>query len=111
GSNAMKINEYIVEAIGVSIESEAVKQIIEELEETGEVTRAYLGIEYYSLEEVPKTEWEESLKLPDDVEEGNYVWSVESSSPADEAGLEKLDVITQLYGEAIEDVIDLRKIL
>lgn len=111
GINSMKINESMVEGIGFSIPIDAAKPIIEELEETGEVTRPYLGIESYSLEEVPKTEWEESLKLPDDVEEGIYVWSVESSSPADEAGLEKLDVITQLDGEAIEDVIDLRKIL
>src|SRR5699024_4505261 len=104
GINSMKINESMVEGIGFSILIDAAKPIIEELEETGEVTRPYVGIGSYSLEEVPKTEWEESLKLRDDVEECIYVWSVESSSPADEAGLEKLDVITQLDGEDIEDV-------
>src|SRR5699024_3440953 len=74
--SSIKINESMVEGIGFSIPIDAAKPIIEELEETGEVTRPYLGIESYSLEEVPKTEWEESLKLPDDVEEGIYVWSV-----------------------------------
>src|SRR5699024_563556 len=111
GINSMKINASMVEGIGFSIQIDAAKPMMDELEETGEVARLDLGIESDSLEEVPKTEWEESRKLPDDVEEGIYVWSVESSSPADEAGLEKLDVITQLDGEAIEDVIDLRKIL
>src|SRR5699024_9919900 len=90
GINSMKINESMVEGIGFSIPIDAAKPIIEELEETG---------------------GEESVDIPDDVGEGIYVWSVESSSAADEAGLEKLDVITQLDGEAIEDVIDLRKIL
>lgn len=111
GINSMKINQSMVEGIGFSIPIDIAKPIVEELEETGEVTRPFLGIESYSLEEVPKTEWEKSLHLPDEVEAGIYIWSVEPSSPADEAGLEKLDVITALDGDPVEDVIELRKIL
>src|SRR5699024_5592373 len=111
GINSMKISQSMVEGIGFSIPIDIAKPIVEELEETGEVTRPFLGIESYSLEEVPKTEWEKSLHLPDEVEAGIYIWSVEPSSPADEAGLEKLDVITALDGDPVEDVIELRKIL
>src|SRR5690625_2869865 len=111
GINSMKINEAAVEGIGFSIPIDTAGPIINELETEGEVTRAYLGVEIYSLEEVPQAEWEKTLKLPNKVEGGVYVWSVEPMSPADKAGLKRLDVITELDGKEVMDMIDLRKIL
>src|SRR5699024_9088244 len=69
------------------------------------------GVEIYSLEEVPRTEWKRSLNLPDDVEGGVYIWSIEPLSPAQKAGLKRLDVITEIDGKEILDTVDLRKIL
>lgn len=111
GINSMKINEAAVEGIGFAIPVDSAIPIIEELEATGTVTRPFLGVEIYSLEEVPQTEWSTTLHLPDEVEGGVYVWNVEPMSPADRAGLERLDVITELDGEKIYNMIDLRKIL
>lgn len=111
GINSMKINQEAVEGIGFSIPIDSAKPIIDELEATGEVKRPYIGVEIYSLEEVPRLEWEETLNLPKDVQGGVYVWSVDRLSPADRAGLERLDVITHLDGKAVLDMIDLRKIL
>lgn len=111
GINSMKINEAAVEGIGFAIPIDSALPIIEELETNGEVTRPFIGVEIYSLNEVPQTEWESTLNLPDEVEGGVYVWSVEPLSPADEAGLERLDVITELDGEPVNNMIDLRKIL
>src|SRR5699024_9179696 len=85
--------------------------IIDELENNGEVTRPYLGVENYSLDEVPKVEQKDNFNLPDKVEGDVYVWSVEPLSPADQAGLEGLDVITKLARKDEMDMIDLRKIL
>lgn len=111
GINSMKINEAAVEGIGFAIPVDSALPIIQELETTGTVTRPFLGVEIYSLEEVPQTEWSTTLHLPDDVEGGVYVWNVEPMSPADRAGLARLDVITELDGEKIYNMIDLRKIL
>src|SRR5690625_4620448 len=111
GINSMKINQSAVEGLGFSIPIDSAQPIINELETEGEVTRAYLGVEIYSLEEVPQSEWEKTLNLPEKVEGGVYVWSVEPMSPADKGGLKRLDVITELDGKEVMDMIDLRKVL
>lgn len=111
GINSMKISQTVAEGIGFAIPIDAALPVIKELEEKGQVTRPYLGVELYSLNEMPKGEWESSLKLPKDITSGVYIWSVEPGSPADKAGLERLDVITELDGKKIENIIDLRKIL
>src|SRR5690625_3598183 len=111
GINSMKINQTAVEGIGFAIPIDTAQPLIKELEERGEVVRPYLGIEIYSLDEVPQAEWQRSLKLPEEVEGGIYIWSIEPFSPADEAGLKRLDVITALDGEEIMGTIDLRKVL
>ncbi|AIF45016.1 S1C family serine protease [Virgibacillus sp. SK37] len=111
GINSMKINQAAVEGIGFAIPVDSAMPIISELETQGEVTRPYIGVEIYSLDEVPQSEWRNSLHLPKEIEGGVYVWSVEPLSPADKAGLKRLDVITELDGKPVMNMIDLRKIL
>lgn len=111
GINSMKINQTAVEGIGFAIPINAARPVIKELEETGEVKRAYLGVEIYSLDEVPKAEWNRTLHLPEDIDGGVYIWTIEPFSPADNAGMKRLDVITELDGKEIKSTIDLRKVL
>lgn len=111
GINSMKINQTAVEGIGFAIPVDTAMPIIDELETKGEIIRPYLGVEAYALEEVPKSEWQNTLKLPKSVEAGVYLMSVETGSPADEAGLRKLDVITEIDGHEVESMIDLREVL
>ncbi|MFD1066714.1 S1C family serine protease [Oceanobacillus locisalsi] len=111
GINSMKINEEAVEGIGFAIPIDSAIPVIEELEENGEVIRPYLGVEIYSIEELPQYEWRNTLQLPIEVEGGVYVWSVENLSPADNAGIQQYDVIVALDGEPVHNTIDLRKIL
>ncbi|TMN22247.1 S1C family serine protease [Lentibacillus cibarius] len=111
GINSMKINEEAVEGIGFAIPIDTARPIVDQLEKNGQVKRPYMGVEIYSLDEVPKTEWNRTLNLPNDVKGGVYVWSVESLSPADRAGIKRLDVITALDGKKVMNMIDLRKIL
>ncbi|MGM8212829.1 S1C family serine protease [Virgibacillus sp. W0430] len=111
GINSMKINQTVAEGLGFAIPVDIARPIIQELEETGKVTRPYLGVEIYALEEVPKVEWRNTLNLPDTVKGGVYIWSVEPLTPADQAGLKRLDVITAMDGKEITDMIELRKIL
>ncbi|KAB8136827.1 PDZ domain-containing protein [Gracilibacillus oryzae] len=109
GINSMKIAESSVEGIGFAIPIDDAIPIIEELEQTGEVTRPFLGVEAYSLQDVAQVEWERSLNLPPEVEQGIYIRSVEPLSPADKGGLQAYDVITELDGEPVGDIVDLRK--
>lgn len=111
GINSMKISQDIAQGIGFAIPIDIARPIIEELEETGFVTRPYLGVEIYSLDEVPKAEWENALHLPSTVDGGVYIWNVESLSPANKAELKQLDVIVKFDGKPIKDILDLRKIL
>src|SRR5699024_11971951 len=97
--------------IGFAIPMDTAGPTIDELEKKSEVKRPYLGVENYSLDEVAETEWKNTLDLPKEVEGGVYVWRVEPLSPADQVGLERLDVITELEGEEIVNMIKLRKIV
>src|SRR5690625_4163571 len=110
GINSMKINQTVAQGIGFAIPIDIAKPIIEHLEKTGKVTRPFMGVEIYSLDEVPKAEWKNTLKLPDSVEGGVYIWSIEPLSPADQGGLKRLDVITEFNGEPIINILELRKI-
>ena len=51
----------------------------------------------------------DQLNLPEDVKGGVIVTSVQDGSPASEAGLQQLDVITQLDGEPIKNMVELRQ--
>lgn len=111
GINSMKISQNIAQGIGFAIPIDIAEPIMAELETDGTVTRAYLGVEIYSLEEVPRSEWTSTLQLPDNIEGGIYIWSIEPLSPADKAGLKRLDVITEFNGEKVLNTLDLRRIL
>lgn len=109
GINSMKIAESAVEGIGLAIPINLAVPIIEDLEKYGEVRRPFLGIGMRSLNEVSSYHWEQTLKLPDKVLSGVVVMSVNPVSPAGQAGLKEMDVITEFDGQEIKDIIDLRK--
>ncbi|WP_085506604.1 S1C family serine protease [Thalassobacillus devorans] len=109
GINSMKIARSAVEGIGFAIPIDEAKPIIDELENEGQVTRPFLGVEAYSISDVPRGERSDTLNLPEDVDSGVYIRTVEPMSPASKAGLEQLDVITELDGEPIQNIIELRQ--
>ncbi|WP_102273377.1 S1C family serine protease [Cytobacillus massiliigabonensis] len=109
GINSMKIAESAVEGIGLAIPINYARPIIEDLEKFGEVRRPYMGIQLASVSEIPGYYQQEALKLPADVKTGVAITSVEPNSPAAQAGLKEMDVIVEMDGEAIADVIQLRK--
>lgn len=109
GINSMKIAESAVEGIGLSIPINYAKPIIDDLEQFGVVKRPYMGVDLKSVAEIPGYYQEEALKLPRDITYGVALRQVIPNSPADQAGLRELDVIVELDGKKINDVIDLRK--
>ncbi|MCF2649082.1 MULTISPECIES: S1C family serine protease [Niallia] len=109
GINSMKIAESAVEGIGLAIPINSAIPIIEDLEEHGEVQRPYMGVELQSVSDIPGYYQQEALKLPEDVTTGVAIKDVSPNSPAQKAGLKELDVIVELDGKEIVDLIDLRK--
>lgn len=92
------INTAVAEdaqSIGFSIPINSAKGVIKNLQKTGKVERAYLGVNYMTITpEVAK-----QYNLP--TKEGAYVvasngQSVVSGSPADKAGIKDKDIITKV---------------
>ncbi|HEO8420295.1 TPA: trypsin-like peptidase domain-containing protein [Yersinia enterocolitica] len=109
GINSMKIAESAVEGIGLAIPINSAIPIIEDLEKHGEVQRPYMGVELQSVSDIPGYYQQEALKLPEDITKGVAIKDVSPNSPAQKAGLKELDVIVELDGKEIVDLIDLRK--
>lgn len=109
GINSMKIAQSAVEGIGLAIPINYAIPVIEDLEKYGEVKRPYMGIELQSVHEIPAYYQRESLRLPQDINYGVAIRRVETGSPADQAGLREYDVIVEMDGKQINDVIDLRR--
>ena len=76
--------------IGYAVPIDTARQIVADLREDGEVEHAYLGVR---LEEA---------------EDGVRLAEVVDGSPADEAGLQSGDVVTEVGGEAVGTVAELR---
>jgi serine protease Do len=85
--------------IGFAIPSNTVKSVVAQLEKTGHVTRGYIGVQVQAV----TPSMAAALRLPpasgDD--RGALVASVENDSPAQSAGIEPGDVITQVNSHPI----------
>ena len=61
----------------------------------GKITRPYIGISMLDISNSYYL-WQAGINLPENVESGVAVYSVENNSPADKAGLEKGDIIIKI---------------
>ena len=111
GINSMKISKAAVEGIGLAIPVNLAVPIIEQLEQTGEVHRPTMGVSLYEVQNIPSHQQQQVLKLPKDVKHGVVVMDVAPLSAAEKAGLQEYDVIVEMDGEPIEDMVSLRKYL
>ena len=111
GINSMKISDSNVEGMGFAIPSNDVSTIINELERNGEIVRPILGVSMLDLSQISASQQSSVLKLPEDVTEGVVIAEVQALSAAELGGLKQYDVITEMNGEAITSIVDLRKIL
>ncbi|SHG08589.1 S1C family serine protease [Ornithinibacillus halophilus] len=108
GINSMKIATRAVEGIGFAIPIDSALPIMEQLEVNGEVARPFIGISTAAIHQVPP-QYQHNIKVPEDIEGGMVIASVETGSPADYAGLQQFDVITKINGEAVTSILELRK--
>nr|WP_241558964.1 trypsin-like peptidase domain-containing protein [Oceanobacillus halophilus] len=110
GINSMKIAQGAVEGIGFAIPVNAALPIMEQLETNREVVRPQIGISTAPLYQVPPQVRYE-INLPEGIEGGMVIASVQPNSPADQAGLQQFDIITKIDGNEITSILELRKYL
>ena len=101
GVTSVKVAEIGIEGMGYAISINSTEPIIEELIHQGYVTRPWLGVSLYTV--TPRVAMWNDLS----VEEGALIVEVTKGSPAEAAGLEQGDVITQFQGKKIANTDDL----
>jgi len=109
GINSMKIAQSTVEGIGLAIPINSAIPVIEDLERFGEMKRPSMGITLVDVTNVSAFHQRDTLKLPEEVSTGVVVDQVVGKSPAEVAGLKRYDVIVEMDGEKIENIIELRQ--
>ncbi len=109
GINSMKISQATVEGIGLAIPINSVIPVIEDLEQYGEMKRPTMGVTLVDVTNVSAYHQRDTLRLPEEISTGVVVNEVVKASPAEKAGLKRYDVIVEMDGDKIENMIDLRK--
>jgi serine protease Do len=105
GITNAKIAQVGIEGMGYAISIDTAAPIIQELVNNGYVTRPWLGVGLYTVDETAV----QQLDLA--VEEGVLVTEVVADSPAEQAGLKQYDVIVSIGGQDVSAVEELLKVL
>jgi len=87
--------------IGFAIPINMIKNVIEDLKNKGKVERGYLGVGIQDIDE-------ELAKTMDIKPEGAYITQVGPGSPAEKAGMQVHDIITEFDGKKVMNTGDLR---
>ncbi|MFC1766090.1 Do family serine endopeptidase [Planctomycetota bacterium] len=89
--------------IGLAIPINLAKSVYDQLVETGEVTRGFLGVSPVDLS------YGMARKLKLDEPKGAQIQEVTKDSAADRAGFEPYDVVLEFNGEQVKDAQDFRR--
>lgn len=105
GITSMKYSSEEVEGIGFALPINDAVKLIDEIMETGKVSRPTLGISGVSLDAYSSYELY-MYRIQTNLNKGIYIADVQNNSAASRAGLRAGDVITQFDGEDIETYKD-----
>ncbi len=105
GITSAKIASVGVEGMGYAISINTALPIIQELVNKGYVTRPYIGVKLYTVDQYAV------VQLNLHVDEGVLITEVVANGPADEAGLEQYDVIVSIGGIEVKTVAELMRVL
>ena len=95
------------ENMGFAIPINQTKPIIESIKETGEYSRAYMGVSVTNVAEI----LQQNPTIDLGTKTGAYVVQITQGSPAEAAGLQERDVIVEVDGTAIKSRNDLINLL
>jgi serine protease Do len=101
GINSIKVAQVGVEGMGYAISSHLSMPIINELVTSGYVTRPWLGVGLYTVNETVV------LRYRLAVDKGILITQVVAGAPADQAGIKTGDVISMIDGKSVATVDEL----
>ena len=107
GVISMKIVENTVEGMGFAIPIEDALKYAETIETGESIVRPYIGIGMIDLSEEYYL-WQNRINIPEGVEKGVAVLTVEKGSPAEKAGFKKGDIIVKLNDAKITGLAEFR---
>ncbi len=107
GITNMKLVDTYVEGIGFAIPIEDAIEYAKAIEETGKVTRPFIGISMLDLSNSYYL-WQAGIILPENITEGVAVYNIEPNSPAEKAGLKKGDIITKIDNTKVNGLAKFR---
>jgi serine protease Do len=105
GITSAKVAQIGVEGMGYAISTETATPIIQELVNKGYVTRPWLGVGLYTVDELAIRQ----LDLA--VDKGVVLVEIVPGSPADRAGLQQGDVVVEIGGQEVAAVQEFTRIL
>ena len=107
GITNMKLVDDSVEGMGFAIPIEDALEYAAMLEKSGKIERPYIGISMLDLTNSFYL-WQAGIVVPNNVTEGVAIYTVESNSPAANAGLQKGDIIIKLGDDKVKTLADFR---
>ncbi len=112
GINAMLYSQTgSYSGYGFAIPTAMMNKVVDDLKEYGTVQRAMIGISGRDVKTQVDIEKEEGKEVDYGTMEGIYVAEVVEKSAAEEAGIEKGDVITEVDGQKVQKFGDLSGII
>lgn len=110
GVNSLKLVKDEIEGMGFAIPIEMVMATVDKLEKGEEVQRPLLGVSMLGIDETFSL-YRNGIIIPEDVENGIVVVSVENDSPASISGLQKGDILLEVDSEKITSIGHFRFLL
>lgn len=89
--------------IGFALPINSIKDSLSNFNQTGQFNRPYIGVAYRMLSK--------ATALANDVPQGAYLQDVIKGSPADKAGLQAGDIITQIDNQKIADKTEIATVI
>jgi serine protease Do len=104
GINSAKTASTTVEGTGYAIPINHAVEIATQLMENGTIEKGYLGVSTYTINDQFKRMYQIDI-------DGVFITSVESDSPAEEAGLQQTDIITAIDNTKVTTAEELSEII
>lgn len=108
GITNMKLVDDTVEGMGFAIPIEEALKVVAILEQEGKITRPKLGISVSPVSNKIEIYYQYKILVPNDIENGIVIISVESGSSAERFKLQKGDIIIKLAGTPTNTLADFR---
>ncbi len=104
---AIATNSGFFQGIGFAIPSKDARFVTDQVIQNGKVRRGFIGIEMSPLNDKLR----KALGIGDGIKEGIAVTDVRSGAPAEQAGVQNYDIITEVDGVKIKQTGDLLGII